>query len=519
MQHKDQPDQKLCIACKEPIHENASLCPHCATPQHQSKWHYFTLSLKWIGGFTAILSLVIVANQTQDLLGQWKNTQETVNERVEGAKLQREIGDLNGAFQQLKQALELDPSSSEARKFEVELAMEQLRRVMVIDVRHSHRDQYQSIQENQLGLVLYRGAVSAADEERATIMAHLGWLDILRHRNGIEGLNIDLHFSKALKLDPNNLYANVMWGSWIPNRYNPSKDTEDKVALSRKHFARALQHKEQRRYVRRLQRQAYRDHPLELLRIGYEMYRSGELPALQPYPTRPFVDLISQAHQRQRSWDALTQQFSLEELLALTAWLLVEYPDLESESGVYANEQRKEALYYAKGKILVEMGKDKNALDAFLKSQSLFIERIKFTSSRYAEKELQNSINPQLEALAKRLDIPLKPALVSYGGYANGGAMTAGLENGDLILFFNGVPLHSQSRLPERGSDPTTASIEVLRSGKLLTIEFQANRHGINSRQILVPAALWDRETTEMQRQQLHQTWINPHETIPPDAG
>ncbi|MBL3600545.1 MAG: hypothetical protein JMN25_11890 [gamma proteobacterium endosymbiont of Lamellibrachia anaximandri] len=97
--------------------------------------------------------------------------------------------------------------------------------------------------------------------------------------------------------------------------------------------------------------------------------------------------------------------------------------------------------------------------------------------------------------------------------------MASGLENGDLILLFNGTPLHSQSQLPGRSSDPKTASIEALRSGKLLTIEFQANRHGINTRQILVPAALWDRKTTEMQRQQLHQTWINPHETIPPDAG
>ncbi|RDH92009.1 MAG: hypothetical protein DIZ77_07820 [endosymbiont of Seepiophila jonesi] len=519
MQHKDQPDQKLCIACKEPIHENASLCPHCGTPQHQSKWHYFTLSLKWIGGFTAILSLVIVANQTQELLGQWQNTQETVNERVERAKLQWEIGDFTGAFQQLKQALELDPSSSEARKFEVELAMEQLRRIMAADERYKPLEQFDTIKDNQLGLVLYRGAVSASDKERATILAHLGWLDILRHRSGIEGLNIDLHFSKALELDPNNLYANVMWGSWIPKRFNPAEYTEDKIALSRKYFARALQQNTQRRYVRTLQILAYQKHDLELLRIGHEMSQSGEFPELQPYPTRPFVDLISQAHPRKRSWEVLTQQFSLQELLTLTEWLLAEYPDLEDESGVYASQQRKEALYYAKGRILVEMGKDRNALDAFLKSQSLFIERIKFTSTRYGEKELQNVINPQLEALAKRLDMPLKPAMVSYGGYPDGSAMASGLENGDLILFFNGIPLHSQSLLPERSSDPTTASIEALRSGKLLTIEFQANRHGINTRQILVPAALWDRETTETQRQQLHQTWINPHETIPPDAG
>ncbi|QYZ66229.1 MAG: hypothetical protein OI74_14875 [Gammaproteobacteria bacterium (ex Lamellibrachia satsuma)] len=519
MQQQEPPIRKPCVACREPIHQDAALCPHCGTPQHQSKWHYFTLSLKWIGGFTAILSLVIVANQTQELLGQWQNTQAAVSERVEGAKLQREIGDFNGAFQQLKQALKLDPSSSEARKFEVELAMEQLRIIMVVDQRFRHLEQPDPIKDNQLGLVLYRGAVSGSDKERATIMAHLGWLDILRHRSGVEGLNIDLHFRKALELDPNNLYANVMWGSWLPNRYNPAKYTEDKIALSRKYFAKAFQQKKQRRYVRKLQILAYQNHDLELLRIGHEMSQSGEFPELQPYPTQPFVDLISQSDQGQHSWDALTQQFSLEELLTLTAWLLAEYPELEDESGVYASQQQKEALYFTRGKVFADMGKHKQALDAFLKSQSLFIERIKFTSTRYAEKELHNLINPQLEALAKKLDILLKPALISYGGYANGSAMTAGLENGDLILFFDGVPLHSQSQLPERSSDPKTASIEALRSGKLLTIEFQANRHGINTRQILVPAALWDRKTTEMQGQQLHQTWINPHETIPPDAG
>lgn len=518
MQHKDQPGHLLCVACKEPINENASLCHHCGTRQHQSKWHYIAVSLKWIGSFTAILSLVIVANKTQELLDQWKNTQATVSERVEGAKLQREIGDFSGAFQQLKQALELDPSSREARKFEVQLAMEQLRRIRAVDERHNPLEQYQSIKDNQLGLVLYRGAVSATDEERATIMAHLGWLDILRHRSGVEGLNIDLHFSKALEFDPDNFYANVMWGAWIPNQYNPAEYAEGKTALSRKYFATALQRKEQRRYVRTLQVLAYQDYNLELLRIGHEMYLLGEFPELQPYPTRPFIDLISQAHLRKRGWDAITKQFSLHEVLAFTEWLLAGYPKMEVESGVYASQQIKEALFFTQGKIFAEMEEYKSALDAFIKSQSLFIERIKFNSVRYAEKDLPALINLQLETLAGKLGLELKPALVSYGGSPNGSAMAAGLENGDLILFYNGKPLHSEAALLERGGVPEIASIKILRAGRQLEIEFPVKRHGINTRQILAPIALWETGTPAAQLQQLYHTWINPHDATLPDA-
>ena len=56
-------DQKHCAACQEIIMEGALVCPKCRSPQQPQRWGTFFSVLKWIGGFTAIISVIIGVKQ------------------------------------------------------------------------------------------------------------------------------------------------------------------------------------------------------------------------------------------------------------------------------------------------------------------------------------------------------------------------------------------------------------------------------------------------------------------------
>jgi hypothetical protein len=51
--------------------------------------------------------------------------------------------------------------------------------------------------------------------ERADLLAHIGWANFLRYRDGRPKADIIEEFDAAIKEDPNNLYGHVMRGFWI----------------------------------------------------------------------------------------------------------------------------------------------------------------------------------------------------------------------------------------------------------------------------------------------------------------
>ena len=512
-------DKATCIACLETIIPGASICPHCHTSQRRKPWITISGTLKLVGGITAILSLFIIINQTNNLLEKWTNTQKAVNQRVASARLQSEIGDYSGAFQQLKQALALDPSSPEANRFEVELAMSQLRNINAIAASKRPLAQYNSTKNYQLSLILYRGAVSASTpQEKATILAHLGWLNILRQRSGTNGLDIDFHFKEALEIDPDNFYANVMWATWLPDGNYKAKHKED-LPLSRKLFKKALQNQKDRRYVRELQLAAYSSYNFELLRIGHEMYETGEFQDIQPYPIQTFIQSSCQELYCQKNWEELTDNFTLEKILTFTEWLLAEYPSLDNESTSWGGYAYKESLYYAQARLFFDLGDYQHSLEALQKAQSLFIARIKYGNTLYATPEISGLTENRLASLAKKQGLELAPILISYGGSHQSSAKESGLKNGDAILFLNGKPLHSETEYDESNIAKGMMTAKILRAGKLVEIEFSAAENGINTRQILAPVTLWKSAiSSETALAELYRVWINPHKTILPDA-
>jgi tetratricopeptide (TPR) repeat protein len=94
--------------------------------------------------------------------------------------------------------------------------------------------------------VLVAALPDATGQRAADLLAHLGWADYLLAREGATAGDPAAQFERAIKADPDNVYAHAMWARhlwWFRNR-----DAE-----ARKHFERAVASGRDREFVRALQ--------------------------------------------------------------------------------------------------------------------------------------------------------------------------------------------------------------------------------------------------------------------------
>ncbi len=94
--------------------------------------------------------------------------------------------------------------------------------------------------------VLVAGLPDATGQRAADLFAHLGWADYLLTREGAAAGDPAAQFQRAIKDEPDNVYAHAMWGRhlwWFRER-----DAE-----ARRHFEQALASGRDREFVRSLQ--------------------------------------------------------------------------------------------------------------------------------------------------------------------------------------------------------------------------------------------------------------------------
>jgi hypothetical protein len=241
------PSRKQCVACREFIQPDAKICPHCHSSQYKSRLKKAGDLLKWIGGIAAIVSLVIGMSRINNIFQNWRERNEAVSELVQAAEMQKETGDYPGAWRLLDEALKLELGSKLAREKQVRLAMIWLR-----NVRTEGSASFKDIVDKLLP-ALYRGATSANERTAADVFAHLGWANYLQHREGMTWLDVDAQFQRALELDPENVYAHVMWGYWMLWPGNRQKYEDSNLNSAREHFATALKSGQQRAFIRNMQ--------------------------------------------------------------------------------------------------------------------------------------------------------------------------------------------------------------------------------------------------------------------------
>jgi hypothetical protein len=224
-------------------------------------------ALKWIGVVTAVISLLLGVRQLTSWASDLYGRQREAATLVEIARQQASRREFAAAWTSLDRAVQVRAGENVDRA-RVEIAFAWLE-----DARPGPGQQFAVITD-AVTPALDRALVSAEGERRADLLAHLGWVTFLRLRDGYTG-DPAARYQEALAIDPDNVFANAMFGHWLLWR------SADQMEAARKHFDTALATAGDRRtFVRQLQLAALRNRneagDAELLRVANEMRTRNE---------------------------------------------------------------------------------------------------------------------------------------------------------------------------------------------------------------------------------------------------
>ena len=242
--------------------------------------------MKWVGGVTAILSLVFASQQFLQLTAEVRERSHQVAEQLVIGNDQQNAGDYESAWISIEQAAKdadaggllaklfgsLSDEQHKSREAQENLAMRWLENI------HIPEGKTFSDVVDKLVPVLTRGAASASGVRKADLLAHLGWAYFLKTSDesscldGPARLHIERYYKEALEIDIGNPYAHVHWGHLIIwARQNPKEALE--------HFSAAIASGRARPYVRTVQLAAlYHFHDMdgEFLRAVNDMVKNNE---------------------------------------------------------------------------------------------------------------------------------------------------------------------------------------------------------------------------------------------------
>ena len=120
---------KRCVGCLENMLAEALICPKCGTHQKPQRWATIFLVLKWVGGLTAIISLVIGINQLSGIVKEYNERDESIHQLVSASKLLINMKDYQAAWGVIQKAVTISSSSQAAFNQQVDVAMAWLRNI------------------------------------------------------------------------------------------------------------------------------------------------------------------------------------------------------------------------------------------------------------------------------------------------------------------------------------------------------------------------------------------------------
>lgn len=294
-------------------------------------------------------------------IGTWRAV-ETSRSRsaalnlVEQARVHEEAGDYAAAWDRYSRGLAAYPNSREASEGQERLAMEWLENIRTTAGKESFSDIVDTVQP-----ALSRAALSSNHRRAADALAHLGWADFLRAREGKGGLDPVRRYRQALRRDPGNPYAHAFWGHYI---MASGGDAEE----ARAHFDKALAPAGRRPFVRELQIAALlwrgdRELENEVIRVANEVRATGEeLKASNR--ERVTSALWNIYHSRlvrggEKDKEVFFRTLPAKDLLGTFTWLC----------GNYDNDSNREPYLYILAQLLERSGDTAEALASY---ESLF---------------------------------------------------------------------------------------------------------------------------------------------------
>jgi hypothetical protein len=238
--------------------------------------------LKLVAAVTALISLVLGANQAAKVFGEAGERRRQVAELQRVASEQRKSADYPAAWASLNEASKAADAGSylanvvgrlDEQRIGVRTAQEDLAMAWLRDVHVPGGSKFSDVVD-PLAAVVTRGIVTATGVRRADLLAHLGWAYFLKSRDGSTSGKPEESYKQALDIDPANPFAHANWGHWIIWMRGSAEAANG-------HFAAAIASGRERSYVRRLQLAAFRlygstDTESGLLRTVDDMRRNNE---------------------------------------------------------------------------------------------------------------------------------------------------------------------------------------------------------------------------------------------------
>ncbi len=376
----DREHQSRCIACDEPIRAAARFCPQCRTDQAPSRWKTVGTAFKWIGGVVTLVSLIVGVVTLSGIYTDWRERRQAVTELVHAADWLTNTEAYTHAWELYQEALELEPGSLAASRGRLELATKWLLNMRIVG------DETFSDIADKLVPVLYRGMAAADNEQKASILAHVGWSYFLKDREMPTVVDIHDIFRRAVTYDPDNPYANVLWGFWYLSE-------DENLDSAKVRFEVALSTGKHRELVREYQLSALR-WPVSRLSIDNDTSRAqiNRLNMLQealgvvnemrvndePKPGEGSRAAILQNYLKVRTTALLEKLISLlspEEHLKTIEWLRQGGPNIGRDA---------EALTeYVRGRLFEIQGDTASAISIYreLAAESYYIRSFEFDKS------------------------------------------------------------------------------------------------------------------------------------------
>jgi hypothetical protein len=202
----------------------------------------FSQVLKWVGYLTAILSLCATIAGIVKVAYDRVETRRKIDSLLAAEAVQLQSQDYRAAWQTIEQASHLSPDSPKVQSAQESLAMSWLE-----DVHLSENQKYAEITQKLEPILTRAVAASAPGPQRADLRAHIGWAYFLQARDGRFDLDPTVPYAEAVAEDPNNPFAQAMWGHWILWQ-NCSK-----ISDAASHFTAGLASHRQGDFVRRFQ--------------------------------------------------------------------------------------------------------------------------------------------------------------------------------------------------------------------------------------------------------------------------
>jgi hypothetical protein len=162
--------------------------------------------LKWVGGGTAVLSLVFGLRQLTVMVSDIRDRQRQATELIATSRVQQDAMYYRAAWASLEKAAALRANESGIRIAQEDLAMAWLE-----NIRGSQGAAPFTAIVDSLAPVLSRGVVAGEGARKADLLAHLGWADFLRWRDAQGGADPAERYRQALAVIPRTSTRMPCW--------------------------------------------------------------------------------------------------------------------------------------------------------------------------------------------------------------------------------------------------------------------------------------------------------------------